>query len=84
MLFKDFFQEVFQVCLSTNYFYWSMSKKNVVIGIGLAGGALLAWWLLSGERKQKTKDFVAKGAEALKKAINNAVKKEDEQEAHYL
>ncbi|MBM3178373.1 MAG: hypothetical protein FJZ78_10245 [Bacteroidetes bacterium] len=61
-----------------------MSKKNVVIGIGLAGGALLAWWLLSGERKQKTKDFVAKGAEALKKAINNAVKKEDEQEAHYL
>ena len=61
-----------------------MSKKNVVIGLGLAGGALLAWWLLSGDRKQKTKDFVAKGAEALKKAINNAVKKEDEQEAHYL
>lgn len=61
-----------------------MSKKNVVIGLGLAGGALLAWWLLSGDRKKKTKDFVAKGAEALKKAINNAVKKEDEQEAHYL
>lgn len=61
-----------------------MSKKNVVIGIGLAGGALLAWWLLSGDRKKKTRDFVAKGADALKKAINNAVKKEEEQEAHYL
>lgn len=50
----------------------------------MAGGALLAWWLLSGDRKKKTRDFVAKGADALKKAINNAVKKEEEQEAHYL
>jgi hypothetical protein len=38
-----------------------MSKgKNIAIGLGLATGALLVTWLLTGSRKEKTKQFIAK------------------------
>ena len=45
------------------------STRTIVIGLGLAGGALLAAWLLTGERKKKTKDFVVKRALNIKEAI---------------
>ena len=41
------------------------TTRKIVIGVGLASGALLAAWLLTGSRKEKTKAFVAKGANSL-------------------
>jgi len=51
------------------------TTSKVAIGLGVAGGALLAAWLLTGDRKDKTKEFVAKKAVDLKQAFKK-VKKE--------
>ena len=33
------------------------TTKKIAIGIGVASGALLAAWLLTGSRREKTKEF---------------------------
>ena len=45
------------------------TTRKIVIGLGLAGGALLAAWLLTGDRKKRTKDFVVRRAQDISKAI---------------
>jgi hypothetical protein len=61
------------------------TTKKLMIGLGVAGGALLAAWLLTGDRGQKTKEFVSKKAEDLKQAINKKSKQIiDESEVHYV
>jgi len=61
------------------------TTKKVIIGLGVAGGALLAAWLLTGDRGQKTKEFVSKKADDLKQAINKKSKQTiDESEVHYV
>lgn len=45
--------------------------KKIAIGLGVASGALLATWLLTGNRKQKTKEFIIKKS----KGIRNSLKK---------
>jgi hypothetical protein len=54
------------------------TSKKIILGLGVAGGALLAAWLLTGDRKDKTKEFVSKKAEDLKKALKK--EKTDSQE----
>lgn len=63
-----------------------MSTRNIAIGLGIAGGAILAAWLLTGDRKKKTKEFVAKGAQNLKQAMkkDNSSKLYDDSEVYYL
>lgn len=61
------------------------NTKKIAIGLGIAGGALLAAWLLTGDRRKKTKDFIVKKANDLKQTI----KKEDNQtfddsDIHYV
>ncbi|MBS1488302.1 MAG: hypothetical protein JST43_12010 [Bacteroidetes bacterium] len=61
------------------------TNKKIAIGLGLAGGALLAAWLLTGDRKQKTKEFVAKGADRIKKAFKGKEEPEStDQDVHYV
>jgi hypothetical protein len=60
------------------------TTKKVIIGLGVAGGALLAAWLLSGERGKKTKEFVAKKAEDLKQALKKERSETDDQDVHYV
>lgn len=60
------------------------TTKKVIIGLGVAGGALLAAWLLSGERGKKTKEFVAKKAEDLKQALKKERGDADDQDVHYV
>jgi hypothetical protein len=58
-----------------------------MIGLSVAGGALLAAWLLSGDRRKKTKDFVSKKAEDIKQALKKekvAKEKEEDSEIHYV
>lgn len=45
------------------------TTKKIAIGLGIASGALLAAWLLTGDRKRKTREFLAKKAEDLKRAL---------------
>jgi len=56
-----------------------------MIGLGMAGGALLAAWLLTGERKQKTKEFVSKKAEDLKQVLKKEkAGSEEESDVNYV
>ena len=65
--------------------FCSMSNtRKIMIGVGLASGALLATWLLTGSRKQKTKEFVSKRTEDLKKAFKTGKNSFDDNEAHYV
>jgi hypothetical protein len=60
------------------------TTRKIAIGLGVASGALLAAWLLTGDRKKKTKEFIAKKAGSIKKTF---VKKDDSSEnsdVHYV
>ena len=59
------------------------TTRKIAIGLGVAGGALLAAWLLTGDRKKKTKDFVAKRANDLKKVFGTGNNSED-QDINYV
>jgi hypothetical protein len=59
------------------------TTRKIAIGLGVAGGALLAAWLLTGDRKKKTKEFVAKKASGIKKAFAKVESNED-QDVHYV
>jgi len=62
------------------------TTRKIAIGLGVAGGALLAAWLLTGDRKKKTKDFIAKRADDLKKVFGEKGKENeaDDQDVHYV
>lgn len=57
-----------------------------MIGVGLASGALLAAWLLTGSRKEKTKAIVAKGAKKLSRTLKPETRVEEfeDSEVHYI
>lgn len=61
------------------------TTRKVAIGLGIAGGALLAAWLLTGSRKKKTKEFLARTAADLSKSIQKkpATSQEDS-DVHYI
>ena len=59
------------------------TTRKLAIGLGVAGGALLAAWLLTGDRKKRTKDFIVKRADDLKKVFGNGTDSED-QDVNYI
>lgn len=60
------------------------TTRKIAIGLGLAGGALLAAWLLTGDRKKKTKDFIVKKAQDLKQSLKKDEDKLDDSDVHYV
>ena len=60
------------------------STRKVAIGLGIAGGALLAAWLLTGSRKQKTKDFLVRKATDIKKTFQKDTASPDDSDVHYV
>jgi hypothetical protein len=61
------------------------STRRIAIGIGIAAsGALLTAFLLTGERKTKTRQFVVRRAENLKKSLKTTKKSFDDSEVHYI
>ena len=63
----------------------SMSTtRKVAIGIGIAGGALLAAWLLTGNRKKKTTEFIARKANNLKSVLKKEVNTPEDTDVHYV
>jgi hypothetical protein len=60
------------------------TTKKIAISIGIAGGALIAAWLLTGDRKQKTKDFLVKKAQDIKQTLKKDVQPMDDSDIHYI
>ena len=62
------------------------TTQKVVLGLGLASGALLAAWLLTGNRKSKTKEFIVKKADQVKDALRKAKTETntEESDVHYI
>lgn len=60
------------------------TASKIALGISVASGALLAAWLLTGDRKQKTKDFIAKKTGSLKNNLKSQGNPFDDSEAHYV
>ena len=61
-----------------------MSTRKYAIGLGIAGGALLAAWFLTGDRKKKTKDFLVKKAQDFKQTLKKTEESLDDSEVHYI
>ena len=59
------------------------ATRRIAIGLGIAGGAILAAWLLTGDRKRKTKDFIAKKTQNLKSALKKEKEMLDD-DMHYV
>ncbi len=60
------------------------TTTKIVIGLGVAGGAVLAAWLLSGDRGKKTKEFVARRAQDLKQSLKKQKTETEDSEIHYV
>lgn len=60
------------------------TTRKIAIGLGIAGGALLAAWLLTGDRKKKTKDFLSKKAQDLKKTWKTTNESPEDSDVHYV
>ncbi|MCU0419849.1 MAG: hypothetical protein MUC38_09340 [Cyclobacteriaceae bacterium] len=59
------------------------TTRKIVLGVGLAGGALLATWLLTGDRKKKTTALLTRGAQSLQKTLKKETSS-DESEPLYV
>jgi hypothetical protein len=62
----------------------SKTSRIVIGGVGIASGALLATWLLTGTRKEKTKKFITKSKSTLKKSIEKETAIFDDSEVYYI
>jgi hypothetical protein len=58
--------------------------RKLALGLGLASGALLTAWLLTGERKHKTKDYIVRKSDDLKNTLKAKKHVFDDSEAHYI
>jgi hypothetical protein len=60
------------------------TTSKIAIGLGVASGALLAAWLLTGDRKKKTKEFIVKKAGTIKKSLKTESGSFDDSDVHYV
>lgn len=60
------------------------NTSKIAIGLGIVSSALLATWLFTGDRKTKTRNYIAKKTEGLKRAIQKKTSTFDDSEVHYI
>ena len=60
------------------------TTRKIAIGLGIAGGAALAAWLLTGDRGKKTKAFVAKGAQRFRESLKKEKQPVDDSDINYV
>jgi hypothetical protein len=58
--------------------------RKIALGLTIASGAVLTAWLLTGDRKQKTKDYIVKRSDNLRKALKTDKPEYDDSEVHYI
>jgi hypothetical protein len=59
------------------------TTRKVAVGLGIASVGLLAAWLLTGSRKNKTKEFIRRQAQNLKSRLSKPAAA-DETDTHYI
>jgi hypothetical protein len=60
------------------------TTKKIAVGLSVASGALLAAWLLTGDRKKKTKEFITKKAGEIKRKLKKDTDSFDDSDVHYV
>ena len=60
------------------------TTEKIALGVSLASSVLLATWLLTGERKMKTRDFVSKKAESLRGSLKSDRIQTSELDGYYI
>ncbi len=60
------------------------TSGKIAISVGIASSALLAAWLLTGTRKEKTRELVAKTASSFKSALKTEKVAAGDGEAYYI
>ncbi len=61
------------------------TMKKIVFGLGIASGAVLAAYLLTGDRGQRTKSYIVRRVRTQKDPLETDVKKTfDDSEVHYV
>jgi hypothetical protein len=70
---KYFYErETFQSLIQFIFVSGNMSTvRKIAIGLGLASGALLAAWLLTGHRGKKTREYLSRKAGDLKRVLRS-------------
>lgn len=58
--------------------------RKIALGVGIASGALLTAWLLTGDRKQKTRQYIVQKGVSFRKALKTEPKSYDDSEALYI
>jgi hypothetical protein len=58
--------------------------SKFTIGVSVASGVLLAAWLLTGTRKEKTKKIISKGKATLTRTFKRVNINDDDSEIHYI
>jgi hypothetical protein len=60
------------------------TSGKIALSLGVASSALLAAWLFSGNRKAKTREFVAKRAVGLRNVLKSGKMVVDDQSGYYM
>lgn len=60
------------------------SIKNLALGLGIASGAVVTAWLLTGERKTKTREYIVRRTDTIKKSLQPKKQVFDDSEVHYI
>jgi hypothetical protein len=60
------------------------TSGKIVVSVSIASSALLAAWLLTGTRKEKTRDFVSRKAESFKTPGKSLKYAMEDQEIYYI
>ena len=58
--------------------------RRLAVGLSLASGALLTAWLLTGERKLRTRDYIVRKTDDIKNGLKTRPHVFDDSEAHYI
>ena len=60
------------------------NTSKIAIGLGLVSSAFLATWLVTGDRKNKTREFIAKKVNDVKRSMQKKVESLDDSETLYI
>jgi hypothetical protein len=60
------------------------TTRKIVIGLGIASGAIFAAWLMTGDRAPKPKNYIVRRARNFKDSLKVVNNDREENEVHYI
>ena len=60
------------------------TTRKIAVGLGVASCALLATWLLTGDRKKKTKEYIVKNTESIKRSFKRNFESGKDSDVNYV